>query len=123
MNTGNNNPRMRGVQHAATRQPDRGGPPRTIVHIEKAEQYGVAFYDEQGRLQHGIVIRFGDQLLWPPNSVEWASQLKKASKWFVDAFEQRVGHASQEEGHADLPTTDNVDVLGGGNGKPSNQTP
>jgi hypothetical protein len=105
------NPRLQGVRSTRPAQRDAGAP-RTVVAVERAEYFAVAFNDEQGRLQRTVVLRVAGKVYMAPGAIEWAASLKPAAGWLEAEVNRQGGvSASDELVAAALPTSDTLDVL------------
>lgn len=120
MGTGNNNPRLRGVQ-TPPGQVEHGAP-KTINKIGPAlEMHPVEFVDKNGVRQVTIAVKIGDQLYLPANGAEWIAGLRPALDWFKKEWSGKGGPAltrPDQPDPTDLPKEDAVDIMEGGASEP-----
>jgi len=96
----------RGVKSAGS-NPDRGKP-NTAVQIEDVKIRLVHYYNDRGRPVSEVVMVCGDRWFLPPNSIEWAENLRPVPGWqrtLIEAYDK-------ENAETELPTEDSVNVIG-----------
>ena len=117
---GSSNPRLQGVRGNQKMGLGTLGPPKTVIGVAPLTFHMVGFHDETGAFTQAVVVRVGDQLYFPQNSVEWANSMRKAAPWLKEQFDRKspAGTAELVTNEA-LPATDPVDVVGEGNDPPA----
>ncbi len=97
------NIRTKGVQGNKSMET---APPQTLQAVAPVEFHAVMFGDAQGQQVKCLVLRVGDQWYMPPDSANYANELRPLAPWLDKQLTARVGSKVEE-----LPKKDAVDVL------------
>lgn len=84
------------------------GPPNTISHAFVVEQVALQWFDENGTAHPDVWLRINGKYYIPPNSEEWASQLKPVKDIFVNQVETML---SDQVDRDVAPMKDAVDIV------------
>ena len=84
------------------------GPPLTVDHAFVVEQVAVQWYDENGNAHPDVWLRINGQYYIPPNSEEWASQLKPVKEALARQVETMIFNQVDKNV---APTKDAVDIV------------
>lgn len=82
------------------------GQPQTLINLARAEFHGVEYIDVTGRKIVTVIVKIGNVWYMPPNSDQWASQLRPIASWLSEQLEERI---KQEK--VDIPKEDVVDIM------------
>jgi hypothetical protein len=84
------------------------GPSNTISHAFVVEQVALQWYDENGTAHPDVWLRINGKYYIPPNSEEWAAQLKPVKDVFVHQIEIMLNDQIDKNV---APTQDAVDIV------------
>ena len=86
--------------------PDEMGPANTVKHVIPMIPCAVQYFDEHGKAHNTIVYKIGSAIYFDMNAERWASGLRGAADYIVEAVEKELSaHA------ASVPDEDKVDVM------------
>ena len=84
------------------------GAPNTISHAVVVEQVALQWFDENGKAHPDVWLRINGQYYIPPNSEEWAANLKPVKEVFIKQLEMMLANNADRN---EAPTQDAVDVV------------